>query len=93
MPTTYHSNYDRMPVTHARLITGRVEGGGKALTAEEWVRFGGWAEDFPQLVREANAILDSITPQQEALLKRAVHDLSIDMNELQCQIRDQALDS
>lgn len=86
----YHSNYDRMPVTHARQITGRFEGG-KPLTAEEWVQYGGFAEDFPQLVREANAILDSVTPEQEALLKRAVTDRSINMNDLQCQIRDQAL--
>jgi hypothetical protein len=86
----YHSNYDRMPVTHARQITGRYEGG-KPLTVDEWARFGGWREDFPQLVQEANMILDSVTPEQEALLARAVHDRSIDMNALQCQIRDQAI--
>jgi hypothetical protein len=87
----YHSNYDRMPVTHARQITGRYGEGHEALTADEWVRYGGCAEDFPQLVREANAILDSVTPEQDALLKRAVKDRSIDMNTLQCQIRDQAI--
>jgi hypothetical protein len=86
----YHANYDRMPVTHARQITGRYEGG-TPMTADEWASYGGFAKDFPQLVREANAILDSVTPEQEALLKRAVKDLSIDMNSLQCEIRDQAL--
>lgn len=83
-----HTEFDRMPVTHARQITGRYEGG-KPITVDEWVRYGGWAEDWDQLVSESNAILDSITPEQEALLKRAVNDRSIDMNELQCKIRDQ----
>lgn len=86
----YHSNYDRMPVTHARQITGRYEGG-TPMAAGEWESYGGRRRDFPQLVREANAILDSVTPEQEKLLKRAVTDRSIDMNALQCQIRDQAL--
>lgn len=83
-----HAEFDRMPVTHARQITGRYEGG-EPLTVDQWVRYGGYAEDWPQLVSEANAILDSITPEQEALLKRAVKDLSIDMKELQLKIRDQ----
>jgi hypothetical protein len=84
-----HSTFDRMPVTHARQITGRYGDDHKPMTADEWLAYGGFPEDFPQLMQEANAILDAVTPEQEELLKRAVHDRSIDMNALQCKIRDQ----
>lgn len=88
----YHSNWDRMPVTHARQLTGRLNGElREPITADEWVQYGGFREDYSQLVRDANKILDSITPAQAELLKRAVKDRSIDMNALQCEIRDQAI--
>lgn len=85
----FHSTFDRMPVTHARQITGRYGHGHDPITDDDWVAYGGFREDLPRIRSEANAILDSVTDEQEALLTKA--SSAAPACRSRTAIRDQAL--